>query len=118
MLCTEIAVQEDFVPKYDFSGDLRGGRAKKFFYAHYRSPYFATPHKLLLYNSTTAPDPSPLGVISPSFLIPLDAFGISILDALGASSLVPHFSEQSYAPGWPQASHQLNSALHGHPVEA
>jgi len=33
-------------------------------------------------------------------LISLDAFGISILGALGASSLVPHFSDRSYVPGW------------------
>ena len=34
------------------------------------------------------------------FIIPMDAFGISIRGTLSASSLVPHFSDQSYAPGW------------------
>jgi len=50
---------------------------------------------------TNAPDPliGWEGVPSP-FFIPLDAFGISILGTLGASSLVPHFLDQSCAPGW------------------
>ena len=38
--------------------------------------------------------------IPSTFFIPLDAFSISILGALGASSLAPHFSDQSYARGW------------------
>ena len=39
------------------------------------------------------------GCPSP-YIIPLDAFSISIRGTLGALSLVPHFSDQSYAPGW------------------
>jgi len=68
-------------------GPQRGG-VKKIFYARYHSPYVASPHKLW-YNSTTASDPvvgwdgCPL-----PFLIPLDTFGVSILGALGASSLL------------------------------
>jgi len=53
---------------------------------------------------TTAPDPL-VGWegYSLPFLIPLDVFSILILGTLGASSLVPHFSDQSYAPGWAPA---------------
>jgi len=59
-----------------------------------------SPHKLWG-NSTTAPDLL-VGCegFSDPFLTPLDAFSISILGDLGASSLVSHFSDQSYAPGW------------------
>ena len=45
------------------------------------------------------------------FLVPLDAFGISILGALGASSLPPTFQTKVSPLAGPQASHQLNPAL-------
>ena len=99
-LCTEIAVQEDFAPsKYEFWRDLMG-RALKISRLAITYHILRSSHTLL-YNLTTALDfllgwegcPSP-------FIILIGAFGISICGTLGASSVVPHFADQSYAPGW------------------
>ena len=112
LLCTEIAVQEDFAPsKYDFWRDLMG-RGLKNFLGSLSLAIVLRPSHTLLYNLTTSLDLLVGWEGCPSlFIIPLDAFGISIRGTLGASSLVPHFSDQSYAPAGPQASHQLNLAL-------
>jgi len=111
LLCTEIAVQEDFAPsKYDFWGS-HGEGLKKFSRLAIARHILRQSHTLL-YNLTTSLDPLVGWEGCPSlFITPLDAFGISIRGTLGASSLVPPLSDQSYAPAGPQASHQLNPAL-------
>jgi len=97
LLCTEIAVQEFAPPllKYDSGGTSGGAGAKKNSRLAIARHILRPPHKLRC-NSTIASDPQAGWERCPlPFLIPLDAFGILILGALGASS-----SEQSYAPGW------------------
>jgi len=100
LLCTEIAVQ-DFAPPPNITSVGTSGGGVKFFYAGYRSPYFTSPHKLL-YNSTTASDPSSgLERVSPPITHPsrrlrrLDPRRLSCLELAP-----PHLSDQSYTPGW------------------
>jgi len=107
LLCAEIVVQEDFAPpKYDLWRD----GAKKFSVLAIARHILCPQHKIW-YNLTTAPDHlSGLPIPHPSWRHRhLNSRRRRCLEARAWSS---HFSDPSYAPGWAQASHHINPALH------
>jgi len=95
LLCTEIALQEDS-PLISLLKETREGGGLKKFSRLAIAGHILRP--LINYDVIQALPQTCEGFSDP-FLTPLDTFSISILGELGASSLVPHFSDQSYAPG-------------------
>ena len=102
LLCTEIAVQEDFAPsKYDWLLEGSHKEGLKKFSRLSIARHILRPSHTLVYNLTTTLDPLVGWEGCPSlFIIPMDAFGISIRGTLSASSLVPPLFRSRLCPGW------------------